>query len=234
MVSGKKHIASVSFGKDSLAMLLILIANRKPLDEVVFYNTGKEFKAIYDTRDKILPLLEEKGIKYTELYPDMPFDYMAFEKPVNGKNGVHLGYSWCGGVCRWGTTAKLKALKQYIGDNIYYVAIAVDEQKRILKNKHPHRVLPLVDYGITEAEALQYCYSMGYEWVENGFRLYDLLDRVSCYCCSNKNLKELQNIYNYLPEYWGYLVEMQKRTSRPLKGRYTVFDLQKRFQSENK
>ena len=32
MFPDKKHIASVSFGKDSLAMLLILIANKKPLD----------------------------------------------------------------------------------------------------------------------------------------------------------------------------------------------------------
>lgn len=32
-----KHIASVSFGKDSLAMLLKLIEENKPLDEVVFF-----------------------------------------------------------------------------------------------------------------------------------------------------------------------------------------------------
>ena len=35
-----KYIASVSFGKDSLAMLLILLEENKPLDEVVFYDTG--------------------------------------------------------------------------------------------------------------------------------------------------------------------------------------------------
>ena len=45
------HIASVSWGKDSLAMLLTLIAKGYPLDEVVFYDTGMEFQAIYDTRD---------------------------------------------------------------------------------------------------------------------------------------------------------------------------------------
>lgn len=234
MYPDKKHIASVSFGKDSLAMLLILIANRKPLDEVVFFDTGKEFNAIYDTRDKVLPLLKERGIKYVELHPEQSFDYMAFEKPVNGRNGFHLGYSWCGGVCRWGTTAKLKAVNTYVGNNICYVGIACDEQDRILKNQRPERRLPLNDWGMTEADALQYCYSQGYEWLENGFRLYDLLDRVSCYCCSNKNLKELRNIYYHLPEYWAQLVEMQKKTNRPFKGKYTVFDLQNKFQLEMK
>ena len=34
----KKYIASVSWGKDSTAMLLFIIKNNMPLDEVVFYN----------------------------------------------------------------------------------------------------------------------------------------------------------------------------------------------------
>ena len=50
-----KYIASVSFGKDSLAMLLKLIELNYPLDEVVLYDTGMEFKCIYNIRDKILP-----------------------------------------------------------------------------------------------------------------------------------------------------------------------------------
>lgn len=62
-----KYIASVSFGKDSLAMLLKLIELKKPLDEVVFYDTGMEFKATYSIRDKVKKILDSKGIKYTEL-----------------------------------------------------------------------------------------------------------------------------------------------------------------------
>ena len=60
-ITMQKHIASVSFGKDSLAMLLLLIKKKYPLDEVVFYDTEMEFQAIYNTRDKILPLLKRKG-----------------------------------------------------------------------------------------------------------------------------------------------------------------------------
>ncbi len=70
-----KHIASVSFGKDSLYMLLRLIETGAPLDEVVFYDTGMEFQAIYDTRDAVLPLLAKHGISYKELYPEYNFLY---------------------------------------------------------------------------------------------------------------------------------------------------------------
>lgn len=65
--AAKWHIASVSWGKDSLAMLLMLIEKGWPLNEVVFYDTGMEFQAIYDTQDRMLPELERLGIKYTRL-----------------------------------------------------------------------------------------------------------------------------------------------------------------------
>ena len=115
-----KYIASVSFGKDSLAMLLQLIDKQKPLDEVVFYDTGMEFEAIYKIRDKIIPILNKSGIKYIELKPQEDFEYKMFRRPVNGKNGFHYGYSWCGGRCRWGTTEKLKALDKHCKNSTQY------------------------------------------------------------------------------------------------------------------
>ena len=93
------YIASCSFGKDSLAMVLRLIEENRPLNEVVFYDTGMEFQAIYNVRDRLLTLLAEKGIKYTELKPDRPFMYDMLEKPVESKQkGNYNGYGWCGGV----------------------------------------------------------------------------------------------------------------------------------------
>ena len=56
------YIASVSFGKDSLAMLLLLIEKNYQLDEVVFYDTGMEFQAIYDTRNKIYRIETKRTI----------------------------------------------------------------------------------------------------------------------------------------------------------------------------
>lgn len=52
-------IASVSWGKDSLAMLHLLLdeKNTPDLNEVVFFDTGMEFEAIYRERDRMLPVL---------------------------------------------------------------------------------------------------------------------------------------------------------------------------------
>ena len=48
------YIASCSFGKDSLAMVLRLIEENRPLDEVGFYDTGMAFRAIYNVRDRLV------------------------------------------------------------------------------------------------------------------------------------------------------------------------------------
>lgn len=92
--AAKWHIASVSWGKDSLAMLLLLIEKSWPLDEVVFYDTGMEFQAIYDTQDRMLPELERLGIKYTRLEPENPFLFDMLERPVQSRQkGAHRGYA---------------------------------------------------------------------------------------------------------------------------------------------
>lgn len=82
-----RHIASVSWGKDSLAMLIYILENHLPLDEVVFYDTGMEFQAIYNNRDKMLYYLKQKGIKYTELKPKRPFLYDMLERPKTKRTG---------------------------------------------------------------------------------------------------------------------------------------------------
>lgn len=226
-----KYIASVSFGKDSLAMLLKLIEKNKSLDEVVFYDTGMEFECIYNLRNRILPLLEAHNIKYTELKPKETFLYTMFEKPVKKRNGeTGKGYSWCGGRCRWGTTEKLKAIEKHCKGNYEYVGIAYDEQNRLSKERKGNKLFPLAEWEMTEKDCLEYCYNKGYNWNEDGIELYSILDRVSCWCCCNKNLKELENYYKYLPKYWNKLKELQSKTDRPMKyNKYTVFDLEKKF-----
>lgn len=155
----------------------------------------------------------------------------AGERPVCSKQkGAHKGYGWCGGLCCWGTTGKLKALDKYA---MVYVGIAADETPRLEKRK-PYKLYPLAECGMTESDAMAYCYENGFSWQEGTIRLYDVLNRVSCRCCCNKNLTELRNMYIYLPEYWERLKDLQRKIDRPMKGYYKgkplgVFELEQRF-----
>lgn len=191
-----------------------------PLDEVAFYDTGAEFPAIYRERDRTLPLLAENGTKYTELRPQRPFFYDMLAKPVHKRDGsIQRGYGWCGGPARWGTSEKTRALDRYAKDMeaTVYVGIAADETRRIGRDRGEWKRLPLVEWGMTEADCLELCYERGHEWREGGVRLYDVLDRVSCWCCRNKNLRELADMRDYLPDYYARLVALEEAIGEPMK-----------------
>ena len=221
-------------------MLLLLLEKKMPLDEVIFYNSEMEFDCIYHIRDRIKPVLEQRGIRFTEVKPGVPFLYNMLDRPVNSKkNGFHLGYGWCGGPCRWGTKLKTRTLDGVALDaDVHYVGIAADEPERLARLEAP-KCSPLADAGMTEADCLAFCYERGFFWEENGVRLYDILDRVSCWCCKNKNRKELKNIYQFLPQYWEKLKGLQAQIPMPMKP-YSrkgvpygnVFDLEKVFEQE--
>lgn len=228
-----KYIASCSCGKDSLAMILTLIEKEFPLDYVVFFDAGKEFESIYRNWNKLTVLLDKHNIKYKVLKPNNSFDYYFAEHVTKtGKKG----YSWCGGVCRWMTTMKVKAINdfydQFNEPIVEYIGIANDEQDRITlkRNDKTVKVYPLALFNMTENDCLVKCYKNGFEWKEgNGVDLYDVLDRVSCYCCANKNLKELKAIYKHLPIYWQKLKDMQTKTYKTMNKRYSFEQLENKF-----
>lgn len=238
-----KYIASCSFGKDSLAMVLRLLKENKPLDEVLFFDTGMEFDSIYHNRDRVKKILSQKHIRFTELHSKNSFLFDMFVRPIKYRDPtnklypIHYGFEWCGGACRWATRYKLDTITGYYNQNypdeeiFEYVGIAADEPNRIKSDKH--KIYPLVKWDMTEADCLQYCYEHGFNWDENGVELYSVLDRVSCWCCRNKNLRELKNIYMYLPEYWQMLRGLQSRIDSPMKGEgKSVFNLEERFKRE--
>ena len=225
MTEQRKYAASISFGKDSAAMLLKIIEKGLPLDKVVFY----------DVRDSLLPVIRDYGAEYVELKPKRPFFYDMLEKPVKHRDGTtSCGYRWCGGACRWGTAAKVSAIDRETRGYTVYVGIAADETPRIAKERAANKVLPLVDFNMTETECLQYCRENGISWDEGGVDLYEVLDRVSCWCCRNKNLKELRGIYENLPGYWEKLVSLENQIGENMKASASLPALADRWSEDGR
>lgn len=242
------YIASVSCGKDSLAMVQRLLNEGKPLNEVMFYDTGMEFQAVYNNWDKLCHICDSNSIKTVVLRPEYNFEWQMFDRLVKNRDGsgYHNGYDWCGGTCRWGTTDKNRALDVYAEnkDAYVYIGIATDEVERLNKEKKSYKIHPLADWEMTEADCLKICYDNGWHWLEDGvdlngqpckIELYTILDRVSCWCCRNKNQKELRGMYRHLPYYWNELKRLQSKAREPMK-KYVfggdVFQMEKRFKYE--
>lgn len=227
-------------------MILRLLEENYPLDEIIYFDIGVEFPAIKNNAERLKELLRngKREITLTILEPDKPFMWYMLEKDVHKKNGTEQkGYKWCGGMCRWGTQLKLQAIhennKKY-GDEVVveYIGIASDERERmehhrIKRQSKRIQIFPLVEWGMTEKDCLKYCYEKGWNWDCNGVDLYSILDRVSCWCCGNKNLKELRNIYHFLPEVWEQLKDLQRKIEIPFKQNASIFELEKRFKKED-
>ena len=112
------------------------------------------------------------------------------------------------------------------------IGLAADEVRR---PKDATKRYPLVEWGITEKRALEICRERGVTWVQESVDLYDIFDRLSCYCCQNKNLKELRNMRKHLPSTWERLRALQKKIPFKYKSEHVgVEELDARFEAEEK
>ncbi|MEE0681943.1 MAG: hypothetical protein ACLVML_01360 [Candidatus Gastranaerophilaceae bacterium] len=81
---------------------------------------------------------------------------------------------------------------------------------------------------MTEKDCLSYCYKRGFSW--GG--LYELFDRVSCWCCPLQGLAELRKLYEHFPDLWRQLEKWDETTWRQFRADYSVRELAARFDFE--
>ena len=227
----KRHVVNLSGGKDSTAMLLRMIEENYPIDEILFCDTGMEFPELYAHLER---LERETGRTITRLRSPLSFEYYFSEHTPKRKNprlAAYHGFSWPGPRARWCTgRLKINIIERYLRqysekyDVVQYIGIAADEPTRAKEHHYP-----LMDWGMTEADCLRYCYDRGYDW--GG--LYEIFDRVSCWCCPLQSLPELRKLREYFPALWKRLREMDDSTWRNFKEGYSVRRLEVRFDLEN-
>ena len=81
-IEGNFHAVSLSGGKDSTAMLLLMIEQDMPIDVVLTADTGMEFPEMYEHLQKLDDLLcRERGIHITTLRHPKGFEWLMFEEP---------------------------------------------------------------------------------------------------------------------------------------------------------
>ena len=95
--------------------------------------------------------------------------------------------------------------------------------------KRQDKCYPLVEWGMTEQDCLNYCYERGFDW--GG--LYRIFHRVSCWCCPLQSLEELRKLYHHFPDLWRQLEEWDNSTWRTFLKNYSVRQLAARFDFED-
>ncbi len=140
----KIHIASCSFGKDSIATILLALENNEPLDRVVFSEVmfdisrnisgeiPEHIEWIYSTA---IPKLEQMGVKVDIVRADTDYMYWFHHIPNGKYKGKKEGFL-IGGMCKLNSMCKVRPIKQYYKqfadfELVKYIGIAIDEPERL-------------------------------------------------------------------------------------------------------
>lgn len=240
------YIISFSGGKDSTALTIEWLKRNQndpityPLNEVIYCDVGMEFPEMVKHINLIEKLVVSYGIKFNRLKSDQSFDFLMFHyKPIRRNQLLKdkSGWSWPTPTSRWCTRhLKINVINEYLDSLqdqysiISLIGIAADEQSRLTRkhNQNPNHHHPLIDWGWTEKDCLNYCYDHGYDW--GG--LYELFSRTSCWCCPLQNLDDLRKLRKHFPELWKKLLNMEHKTWKTFRYDYSVDDLEIRFSFE--
>lgn len=234
-----KYIASLSFGKDSLAMLIKIKELGLPLDEVIYCdirfdeNLNGEMPLMAEFIPKAEKILKDKFNIEVKHLKGVTFKEQFYKIKKRGKHiGDNYGFpytigAWCNDRLKIQPIKKyLKSIKEPV---IQYVGIAYDEPERYEKLNHETHIAPLYDLKITEKEAMEIC------------KEYDLLSpiyessfRGGCWFCVKQRLSQLKNLYENYPELWEKLKELEKDSFNTFRPKQTLEKIEQKFKSENK
>jgi 3'-phosphoadenosine 5'-phosphosulfate sulfotransferase (PAPS reductase)/FAD synthetase len=234
-----KYIASCSFGKDSLAAIILRAERGEPVDEAVYCRilfddaTSAELPAHEAwIHDRAIPLLESRyGVKTAIVQAERTYTdcfYSRYQK--GGKVGRIYGFpfrmgSWCNDRLK---TRPIQKWQRQAGEHVAIIGIAADEARRIARNTAPDKVLPLVDYGVTEAEAFAVCSKAGLlSPAYSGGR-----ERLGCWFCHNQRVGELRRLRREYPLLWDKLMALDADSPVTFKPDSTLKAFDVRFERE--
>lgn len=196
-----RQVVSLSGGKDSTALLLMMLERGERVDEAVMFDNGWEFPEMHEHIERLRRFID---VPITVLKPPHPFEwYMTEYLMKRGKRKGEFGYGFPRPNARWCTRMKTATISRYLcGGETVCIGIAADENRPL----SPDSRYPLVEWGVTEKEALAYCLSHGFDW--GG--LYKHRHRVSCWCCPLQSLDSARALRKTHPELWARLLEMER------------------------
>ena len=232
-----KYVASLSFGKDSMAMIIKIKELGLPLDEVIYVDimfdddTSGETPEMASFITKAEKILKEKfNVEVTHLR-GVTFKEQFYKIKQRGKHiGDNYGFpytigAWCN------DRLKMQPIKEYMRKQkeqiIQYVGIAYDEPERYERLNHETHIAPLYDLKITEKEAMEIC------------KKYDLLSpiyktsfRGGCWFCPKQRLSQLKWLYQEHNDLWNTLRDMEKDSFNTFRPNTTLKDLEERFKND--
>jgi len=158
-----KYAVSFSGGKDSTYMLFKLLELGRPVDYVVWSDTGVLFPEVYQHIELVSERLQQEwGLELVTVRA--PHTFLEYVTTYRRPGGRWKGWPyffptprnrWCTRVLK---LDPLTRWKKEVGEEvIFYIGITVGEVWRVKKQKG--KEYPLVELGVSSADTLRWCQS---------------------------------------------------------------------------
>ena len=239
------NIFNLSFGKDSMATLILAYEQGIPIDRVMYCDIRftDEISGEHPVMAEWIPIAERKlkelfGVTVDHAYSGVSFEEQFYKvKQKGNRRGQTYGFpftigAWCNNML------KLRAISKYqaqFGNNkiTQFVGIAYDEPvrwERMLKKQtalRKYRSL-LFEQKLTEQDAFEIC------------KRYDLLGPVysvdgiyrgGCWFCPKQCLADLYSLWKNYPELFAILLAMEPSSHNTFKPGWSLSDLAERFRA---
>ena len=213
------YIVCFSGGKDSTAMLIHLLENNKPIDEILYVDMGDW---MWESAQSHIKQVEDSlGVSITQLD--------VTDKITNGfKRWGFPAY-----LNRWCTGIKRDVMRDYLKERydvnkiVQYIGYCSDEEKRTNKKLYSSydTEYPLVDANITTEQALQLCKDYGFDF--GG--VYEHHSHFNCWLCPLQKVDELRWVFDNDKEKWDYLRDMQYQSDGTFLKDKSVFECEHNF-----
>jgi len=235
-----RYIASCSFGKGSIAAIACRMEHGEPIGEAVYCRimfddgTSAEYPEHEEwIHARAIPALESMyGIKTTVVQGKLTYLKQFYTRYVRSKEkkGLYYGFPglkspWCDDKLK---SQPIKTWQKTAGEHAIIAGFTADEVERQSPGAIKGKLLPLVDYGITEAETYEICRRIGL--LSPAYR--EGRNRLRCWFCHNQRLDDLRLLRREYPQLWARLLGLDCDSFRTFKPETAVKDLDNRFANE--
>jgi 3'-phosphoadenosine 5'-phosphosulfate sulfotransferase (PAPS reductase)/FAD synthetase len=201
-----KARASFSGGKDSAAMVIMLLQKGYPLDSIDFIDSEWEYPETYAYIERFSDYIEKNwGMRVNKLTlkEDWKFERWFYGKYLYGKNeGKMRGFPRVLGHC-YLSRQKGRTLDRYDRSAQRYLGIGWNERHRVGTN--PMLLYPLVEWKVTEEDCVDFLKEIDlYPKHKNYYT------RQGCYWCPKQSKKSAYSLYIRHPDLWNKLKELEK------------------------
>lgn len=238
-----KNIVSCSFGKDSLAQIVVMKELGIEIDDIMYCDIrfNDKISGEHPLLAEWIPVAESilksrYGLTVTHITAPKTFvEYFYTVKQKGRHVGDIYGYphtigAWCNGRLKLQVIDKyLKSIKDEITQ---FVGIAYDEPVRYanLFNRQTNKIVNrsvLFEQGITEEMAFRICEKEGLKsphYSIGGFR-------GGCWFCVKQSYADMYNLWHQYPKYFNTLLKMEKDSFNTFFSNSSLYELEKRFES---